>query len=180
MKKIVFMALAVLAMMTTACDNKKSKTEAAEGEQTEQQGQTWQTYTNDNYGYSVEVPGDMTKRETLTEDNGTIFSYDGAEGVTFNRIDITGGKDMFDDEYTPERIKARYEDDIANMDVTSSECGDNYYTYSILGGEYCDQINYYFFNGSRYVTVVVCYEPDCKDKLGGEVAQRVFKSIKFK
>ena len=180
MKKIVFMAMAALALMTTACDNKKSKTEAAEGEQTEQQEQTWQTYTNDNYGYSVEVPGDMSKRETLIEDDGTIFSYDGEEGFTFNRIDIAGFKDIMDEEYTPERIKARYEDDIANKEVTSSECGDNYYTYSILGGEYCDQINYYLFNGSRYVTVVVCYEPDFKDKLGSDVAKHVFQSIKFK
>ena len=175
--------MAAVALMTTACGgNKQQKEGAAEGEQTEQAQKevAWQTYTNDNYGYSVDVPGDMTKRETLIEESGTIFSYDGEEGVTLNRIDITGGKDMFDDEYTPERIKARYEDDIANKEVTSSECGDNYYTYSLLGGQYCDEIDYYFFNGSRYVTVVVCYEPGSEDKLGGEVAQRVFKSIKFK
>lgn len=183
MKKVLFAALAVMAMMTTACSgNKSQKDGAAEGEQTEQAqgGDTWQTYTNDNYGYSIEVPGDMTKRETMTEDNGTIFSYDGKEGATFNRIDITGGKDMFDEEYTPERIKARYEDDIAGKELTSSECGDNYYTYSILGGDYCDEIDYYFFNGNRYVTVVVCYEPDFKNKLGGDVAKHVFESIKFK
>ena len=179
MKKVLFVAMAAVAMMTTACGNKSQKDGAAEGEQQEQKA-AWQTYTNDNYGYSVEVPGDMTKRETMTEDNGTIYSYDGKEGVTLNRVDITGGKDMFDDEYTPERIKARYEDDITNKDVTSSECGDNYYTYSILGGESCDEIDYYFFNGSRYVTVVVCYEPKCKDKLGGDVAKHIFNSIKFK
>ena len=182
MKKVLFVAMAALAMMTTSCGNKAQKEVTAEGEQAEQTEQkaTWQTYTNDNYGYSIEVPGDMSKRETLTEENGTIYSYDGDEGITFNRIDITGGKDMFDDEYTPERIKARYEDDITNKDVTSSECGDNYYTYSILGGEYCDEIDYYFFNGNRYVTVVVCYEPDFKDKLGGDVAKHVFQSIQFK
>lgn len=181
MKKVLFAALAVMAMMTTACSGNKSQKDAAEGEQTEQaQGEAWQTYTNDNYGYSIEVPGDMTKRETMTEDNGTIFSYDGKEGATLNRIDISGGKDMFDEEYTPERIKARYDEDVANRELTSSECGDNYYTYSILGGEYCDQIDYYFFSGSRYVTVTVCYEPGFKDKLGGDVAKHVFESIKFK
>ncbi|MCR4958240.1 MAG: hypothetical protein K6B13_06505 [Prevotella sp.] len=180
MKKLLFVAMATLALMTTACGGNKSQKEGdAEGEQAKKE-MAWQTYTNDNYGYSIEVPGDMTKRETMIEENGTIFSLDGDEGVTLNRIDITGGKDMFDEEYTPERIKAYYEDDIANKDVTSSECGDNYYTFSILGGEYCDQINYNIYNGSRYVTVVVCYEPGFEDKLGGDVAKRVFESIKFK
>lgn len=182
MKKVLFVVVAMLALMTTACSGNKSQKEgAAEAGQTEaEQKSAWQTYTNDKYGYSIEVPGDMTKRETMTEENGTIFSYDGEEGVTLNRIDITGSEDMFGDEYTPERIKAYYEDDIANKDVTSSECGDNYYTYSILGGEYCDQINYYVYNGSRCVSVVVCYEKDHADKLGGEVAEHVFKSVKFK
>ncbi len=175
--------MAVLAMMTTACGGNKSQKEgAAEGEQTEQTQKeaAWQTYTNDNYGYSVEVPGDMRKNETMIEENGTIFSYDEEGGITLNRIDISGSKDMFGDEYTPERIRAYYEDEIANKDVTSSECGDNYYTYSLLGGEYCDQINYYLYKGDRCVTVIVCYEPDFKDKLGGDVAKRVFESIKFK
>lgn len=180
MKKVLFVAMAMLALMAS-CGNKSQKEGAAEAEQKS----TWQTYTNDNYGYSIEVPGDMTKRETMVEENGTIFSYDGEEGVTLNRIDITGSKDMFGDEYTPERIKAYYEDEIAIMNPTSSECGDNYYTYTILGGEHgdkiqCDQINYYVYNGSRCVSVVVCYEKDHADKLGGEVAEHVFKSVKFK
>jgi hypothetical protein len=180
MKKIVLMAIAAVAMMTfVACGNKNASKQENEEAQ-EPQKTEWQTYTNDNYGYSIEVPGDMTKRETLIEESGTIFSLDGDEGITLNRIDVTGGKDMFDEEYTPERIKAYYEDDIANKDVTSSECGENYYTFSILGGEYCDQINYNIYNGSRYVTVVVCYEPGFEDKLGGDVAKRVFQSIKFK
>ena len=179
MKKIVFMALAVLAMMTTACDNKKSKTEAAEGEQTEQQGQTWQTYTNDNYGYSIEVPGDMSKRETLTEENGTIYSYDGEEGVTFNRIDITGGEQIFNEEYTPEKVKDDYDYWTENKEIINEELGDNYFTYTIPGDE-LTQTDYHVFKGSKYVVVSICYEPGFKDKLGGDVAKHVFQSIKFK
>lgn len=179
MKKIVFMALAVLAMMTTACDNKKSKTEAAEGEQTEQQGQTWQTYTNDNYGYSVEVPGDMSKRETLTEDNGTIYSYDGEEGVTFNRIDITGGEQIFGEEYTPEKVKDDYAFWTENKEIINEELGDDYFTYTIPGDK-LTQTDYHVFKGSKYVVVSICYEPGFKDKLSGDVAKHVFQSIKFK
>ncbi len=174
--------MAALALMTTACGGNKSQKEgAAEGEQTEQTEQkaTWQTYTNDNYGYSIEVPGDMSKRETLTEENGTIYSYDGDEGVTFNRIDISGGKQIFDEEYTPEKVKSEYEYWTENKEITNEELGDNYFTYTIPGDE-LTEIDYYIYKGSNYVIVNICYEPGFEDKLGGDVAKHVFQSIKFK
>lgn len=181
MKKLIFMAMAALAMMTTACGNKSQKEGAAEGEQTEQTEKkvTWQTYTNDNYGYSIEVPGDMSKRETLTEENGTIYSYDGEEGVTFNRIDISGGKQFFEEEYTPEKVKSEFEYWTENKEIINEELGDNYFTYTIPGDE-LTEIDYYIYQGTRYVIVTICYEKDFEKQLGGEVADHVFKSIQFK
>ena len=180
MKKLIFVTVAALAMMTIACSgNKSQKEDAAGGEQQTEQKATWQTYTNDNYGYSVEVPADMEKRETLTEDNGTIYSYDGDEGITFNRIDITGGKQIFDEEYTPEKVKDEFAYWTENKEIINEECGDNYFTYTIPGDD-LTQIDYYCYKGTKYVIVTICFDNDHKEALGGEVAEHVFKSIQLK
>jgi len=179
MKKLVFIAMAALVMMTVACNNKSQKENTAEGEETTEQKAAWQTYTNDNYGYSIEVPGEMEKRETLTEDNGTIYSFDGDADFTFNRIDITGGKQIFDEEYTPEKVKEEFDYWTENKEITDVEVGDNYFTYTTLGDD-LTQIDHHVYNGNRYVLVTICYDAEHEKDLSGEVADHVFKSIKFK
>ncbi len=183
MKKLVFIAMTALVMMAVACNSKSQKENAAEGEQqTEQQTEqkaAWQTYTNDNYGYSIEVPGEMEKRETLTEDTGTIFSFDGDADFTFNRIDITGGKQIFDEEYTPEKVKEEFAYWTENKEIINEEVGDNYFTYTIPGDD-LTQIDYYCFKGSTYVIVTICFDNEHAEALGGEVADHVFKSVKIK
>ena len=148
--------MAALVMMTVACNNKSQKENTAEGEETTEQKATWQTYTNDNYGYSIEVPGEMEKRETLTEDTGTIFSFDGDADFTFNRIDITGGKQIFDEEYTPEKVKEEFDYWTENKEIINEEVGDNYFTYTIPGDD-LTQIDYYCFKGSTYVIVTIIF-----------------------
>ena len=179
MKKLVFIAMAALVMMTVACNNKSQKENTAEGEETTEQKAAWQTYTNDNYGYSIEVPGEMEKRETLTEDNGTIYSFDGDADFTFNRIDITGGKQIFDEEYTPEKVKEEFDYWTENKEIINEEVGDNYFTYTIPGDD-LTQIDYYCFKGSTYVIVTICFDNEHAEALGGEVAAHVFKSVKIK
>lgn len=177
MKKIMFFAAAALAMTLGACGGKSGA--AAQGEDNAEQKSQWVTYTNDNYGYSVEVPGDMFKRETLTEDNGTIYSYDGEEGFTLNRVDITGSESMFVEEYTPELVQEEFEEWTNEKELASKECGDNYYTYTIVSDD-LTEIDYVLFKGAKRLTVVICYDKDHEKQLGGDVAEHIIKSMQFK
>lgn len=178
--------MATLALMTTACGDKKSKEQAdgeKEGVEVKNEGKAeepaWQTYENAKYGYSIEVPADMTKRETMTEDDGTIYSYDGDEGVTFNRIDISGGRQIFDEEYTPELVQKDFENWTDNMEVDSKECHDTWYSYTIKG-ELFTEMHRHIFKGTKKCLVMVCYDADHEAELGGEVAEHIFSSVKFK
>lgn len=192
MKKILFITIAAMAMTFAACGNKSAKSETeSEGTEKETENATsegtenaseevsYMTYTNDKYGFSVEVPAGMEKRGESMGDEGTVFSADKGSEVTFNRIDISGSTQIFDEEYTPEKVKAEFDRLMENREVTSKECGDNYYTCTI-DGDFVTQIDYSVFSGTRCVSVTICYEPDHEQQLGGEVAKHVFNSIKFK
>ena len=171
------MAIAALALTFAACGNKQSEKAGAEAPADNSEA-SYITYTNEKYGYSVEVPGNLSKRETLTEDNGTIFSADGTEGITFNRIDITGAESMFVDEYTPEKVKSDFEYWTADKEVFDAECGDDYFIYTTKG-ENLTEINRQIFKGNKSLTVVICYDAEHEKQLSGEVADHVFKSMKF-
>ena len=176
------MAIAALTLLLAACGGNKGGAQSTDNQSTETTDKkvSYITYTNEKYGYSVEVPDFLSKRETLIEENGTIFSDDGPDGGTLNRIDIGAYESMFIEEYTPEKIKENFEEEVAKRgdDITSKECGDNYYTFS-SEGEYVNEIIYVTFKGNVSLIVSIYYDSDHASKFTGEVADHVFKSAKF-
>ena len=81
MKKITLILLAAVAMTFVACGNRGGKNAET----------TYQTYTNEKYGFTVEVPSTMTQRGESMGDEGTVFSLESKKDeITFNRIDISG------------------------------------------------------------------------------------------
>ena len=184
MKKMMkTMAIAALTLLLAACGGNKGGAQSTDSQSTETADKkvSYITYTNEKYGYSVEVPDFLTKRDTQIEENGTIFSDDGPEGVTLNRIDIGAYESMFVEEYTPEKVKEDFEEEVAKRgdDITSKECGDNYYTFTSKG-EYVNETTYVTFKGNVSLTVSIYCEPDHASKFTGEVVDHVFKSAKFK
>ena len=177
------MAIAALTLLLAACGGNKGGAQSTDSQSTETADNkiSYITYTNEKYGYSVEVPDFLSKRETLIEENGTIFSDDGPDGATLNRIDIGAYESMFIEEYTPEKIKEEFEEEVAKRgdDITSKECGDNYYTFSSKG-EYVNEMIYVTFKGNVSLNVSIYYDSDHASKFTGEVADHVFKSAKFK
>jgi len=165
-------AVAALTMVLAACGgsgNGKGNGDAS-----------YITYTNSNFNYSVEVPDGLDKRETLTEDNGTIYSADGPEGFTLNRIDIGAHESVFVEEYTPEKIKEDFDEEVEGLgeQVSSKECGDNFYTITIKSDD-LTEVRYNIFKGNKSLNVTICYDAAHEKQLGGEVAEHVFKSMKF-
>jgi len=200
MKKLAFITIAALTMILAACGNqddtkKDGKSENETSSQASNQDETngenkskgtttgevsYITYTNEKYGFSVDVPKGMIQKGELMGDEGTVFSADSDDsGITFNRIDISGGKQYFDEEYTPEKVKEEFEDWLDGKDVTTKECGDNYFSYTIKG-QYVNELHRFVYNGTKKAMISICYEDDHEKQLGGEVAEHVFNSVKFK
>jgi len=182
MKKLTLIAIAALAMTFAACGNQDgAKSDAKSDDKTENKTEaqvSYKTYTNEKYGFSVEVPSGMFQKGEMMGEEGTVFS-DIDEGVSFNRIDISGSKNYNDEAYTPEKVKQEFEEWIEGKDVVYQECGDNYFTFS-LEGQYVNEIYRNVYNGTKVAMVSVCYEPDYEKQLGGEVAKHVLNSIQFK
>ena len=83
------LVISALALALAACGGNKGGAQSTDNESTGTEGNvSYITYTNEKFGYSVEVPDYLSKRETMLEENGTIFSDDDPEGVTLNRIDL--------------------------------------------------------------------------------------------
>jgi hypothetical protein len=168
MKKITLILLAAVAMTFVACGNRGGKNAET----------TYQTYTNEKYGFTVEVPSTMTQRGESMGDEGTVFSLESKKDeITFNRIDISGDNN-WEGDYKIEDVIEKLKDWHDFSEFTNMKQGDNYFTYTIPG-EYVTQIDYYVINGPTKVSMSVCYEPGFEKQLGGEVAEHVFKSVKF-
>ena len=107
MKKYALIVLAALAMTFAACGNKNDSagsnagSENKDGKKAET---TYKTYTNEKYGFTVEVPSGMTQRGESMGEEGTVFSLENEnEALTFNRIDISGNEN-WDGDYTIEGV----------------------------------------------------------------------------
>ena len=178
MKKITLIMLAALAMTFVACGNKGGNGAGSQnGGNAEMK---YQTYTNDKYGFTVEVPSVMTQRGEAMGDEGTVFSLeDESNSFTFNRIDISGEENNDGEDYNIKEYAESYMEIFDFSDKTNVEIGDNYFTFTDAS-DLVTQISYIVVNGPKMVSIAVCYEPDFEKQLGGEVAQHVFKSVTFK
>lgn len=177
MKKITLIMLAALAMTFVACGNKGG--DGAEGKNGKNAETKYQTYTNEKYGFTVEVPSTMVQRGEAMGDEGTVFSLESKKDeITFNRIDISGDEN-WEGDYDIEQVVAALKEWHDFSEFTDVKQGDNYITYTIPG-QYVTQIDYFVINGPKKVSISVCYEPGFEKQLGGEVAQHVFKSVTFK
>ena len=181
MKKLAFLAIAALAMTFAACGNQNgANTKKGAKDEKAPKEVTYMTYTNDKYGFTVEVPKGMTRRGEAMGDEGTVFSLeDESHSITFNRIDISGNENKFGEDYDIKKEAESIMDFYDFSDRTNVEIGDNYFTYT-SPDPMATQINYIVVNGTKMVSIAICYEPDFEKQLGGEVAQHVFKSVKFK
>lgn len=178
MKRITLIVLAAVAMTFSACGSKGGNAEGGNksGKNAET---TYQTYTNEKYGFTVEVPSTMTQRGESMGDEGTVFSLESnKDEITFNRIDISGDE-KWEGEYTIEGVVEALKEWHDFSEFTNVEQGDNYITYTIPG-QYVTQIDYIVISGPKMVSMSVCYEPGFEKQLGGEVAEHVFKSVTFK
>ena len=177
MKKLALLTMGTLAMAFAACGNKGG--EKAEGNSENKNEAAYITYTNDKYGFTMEVPNGLFQGKEATNEDGTIYLIEEG-GLVFNSISVTGGKQIFDEDYTPEKVKAEYEEEMEGKEqVVSQECGDDYYTYTIKG-DYCTEIHRNVYSGPKRVYLTICYEPEHEAELGGEVAEHVLQSLKFK
>ena len=178
MKKITLIMLAALAMAFVACGNQGGN--SAESKNDKKTETKYQTYTNDKYGFTVEVPSVMTQRGESMGDEGTVFSLESKEDeFTFNRIDISGEDNNSGEDYNVQEYVDSYMEFFDTSDYTNVEVGDNYFTFT-SASDLVTQISYMVFNGPKMVSIAVCYEPGFEKQLGGEVAQHVFKSVTFK
>ena len=178
--------LAALTITFAACGNKSGNAagenkdeKKIENTSEEKATPTYITYTNEKYGFSVEVPDGMTRNGELMGEEGTVYSIEDGSGISLNRIDISGGKQIFDEEYTPEKVKKDFEYWTENKDVFSKECGDDYFEY-IMKGELLTELYHFVYKGNKVAMISVCYDADHEKQLGGEVAKHVFNSVTFK
>ncbi len=174
MKKMFLMVMA--AMMVVAC-GKKEGTNSGNTENADNAEVEYTTYTNEKYGFSVEVPAGLKQIKTLMPEDGTVYSADEGE-FALNRIDIGGSTQMFDEEYTPEKVKHEFETWLIPDEATEKVCGDNYFSYTVPG-EMLTELHKHLFSGTKVAMVVICYDKEHEAQLGGDVAKHVFESIKF-
>lgn len=161
MKKIVmsFLGLVMAALMTVSCGGNAGTI----------------TYTNEKYGFTVEVPGDLRQIVGLMPDDGTVFSADPEGAMQLNRIDITGTEQIFGEEYTPEMIQSDLE--FWTGDTAEKEMLADGFTYTVPGE--ITQMSKHVFKGSKKIMVTIYFDADHADQLGGDAAKKVFDSIKF-
>lgn len=166
------MAIAALALTFAACGEKN-----ANGESAGEEGYT--IYTNDKYGFTVDVPEGLEQIKGLMPEEGTVYSADKGQTAKLNRIDIAGGKQIFDEEYTPEKVKAEFKSWTENIEADTTECGDSYFAYTIKSEQFTE-MHRHVFKGSKKAMLSVCFDDAHEKQLGGDVAKHVLESVKFK
>lgn len=189
MKKTIFSFVIVAAgLLTTSCGNNKSN--GADGKDStavaaEETPKGFTTYTNEQMGYSVNIPDWMTRHDpTVGAESGTIFVSD-PNSFDAIRIETSGDNNgNLGDPWTAESVKKRFESEKemgGKGEFVEEECGDNYYYYKRKSedGE-AITTQKAVFSGMKRASVVIYYDNKDAERIGGDVAKQIMKSLKIK
>lgn len=141
---------------------------------------TYETYTVEKYGVSVDVPQGMHRTDDPVMDNGAIWSYV-AEGSGDFPIDASmsvGVYETYYGDFTQEKVAQYFNEDIPE-DATTKELGDMEYTYSVEG-EYINEYHRVMYKGNLCADVTVAYTEKYADKLGGDIRDHILQSMTWK
>lgn len=182
MKKF-FMAFATVAAMLlmTACGNKNASTsETTNGEETAAPAEVkYDNFTVEKYGVSVDVPQGMHRTDDPVMDNGALWSFVPEDSEDFP-IDASMGIGVYETyfgDYTQEKVEQYFNEEIPE-DATDKKLGDMEYTYSVEG-EYINEYHRVVYYGNRSIDVNVAYTDKYADKIGGEIRDHIFESLKW-
>ena len=185
MKKSLITIAAIAAMLLVAGCAGKSASTTTETTTDEEAAApvevTYETYTVEKYGVSVDVPQGMHRTDDPVMDNGAIWSYV-AEGSGDFPIDASmsvGVYETYFGDYTQEKVAQYFNEDIPE-DATTKELGDMEYTYSVEGeGDFINEFHRVVYFGNKSIDVTVSYTAKYADKLGGDVREHIFQSLKW-
>ena len=182
-KLLSIAALATMMLITSGCGNKSANatSETTTDEETAQATTevAYETYTVEKYGVSVDVPEGMHRTDDPVMDNGAIWSFvteDSGDLPIDASMSIGVYETNFGD-YTQEKVEQRFNEDIPS-DATQKELGDMEYTYSVEG-EYINEYHRIVYFGNKSIDVNVAYTDQYADKMGGDVRDHIFASLKF-
>lgn len=181
MKKFFLMAMAALAMTFTACGNKNGAKAEAEGE-AEGEKEGYVVYSNDKFGYSVEVPAWMQRVDPqVGDDNGTTYMSNKDDMFDLNRVSLYSSDNGYlYDPWTPENVKKRFDSTIEDMsNITDQELKDMEFTITRKSDGHTT-IEYNVFKDMKTVVVTIDFDDDKADKLGGDVAKHIIESVTIK
>ncbi len=143
----------------------------------------YKLYTNEKYGFSVEIPSFMKQHNAADKDpaEGADFWRNPDDIWDINRIAILANDNGYlGDPYTPEKVKMSYELNIEDYKHLGDKgCEDNRYFFIIPSDGHAT-IECRVFSGMRMVYVTIDFDDDMAEKLGGDVARHIMKSISFK
>ena len=191
MKKIVMSIAAVAAMLLVAsCGNKTanadSETKEASDGTTEattsakaQEKTTYEQFTVEKYGVTVDVPTGMRRTDDPVIDNGacwTLVPEDDDDFPIYAAMAI-GVYESFYGEYTDERIKEEFENDIPEEAEKQLDLEKKEYTYSV--GDNIKEFHRVVFKGNRQLNVTISYTDRWEKQLGGDVRDHIMNSAKF-
>ncbi|MBP5800299.1 MAG: hypothetical protein J6W43_10385 [Prevotella sp.] len=185
MKKYVmsFAAVAVMLLMAS-CGNKGTGTNV-EGAKDDAKDEAkaevaYEQFTVEKYGASFDLLKGMRRTDNPQTDNGgcwTLVPEDSNDFPISAAVEFGVYESMFGD-YTEERIKKEFDEDIPQEAEKKLDLEKKEYTYSIPS----DMISEYhrvIFNGNKSINITVAYSPDWEKQLGGEVRDHILNSAKF-
>ncbi len=184
MKKYLMSFAAVAAMLLmAACGNKSANTtnDNAEAEEAAAPIEvTYDDFTVEKYGASVDVPQGMRRTDTPVMDNGGCWSFVPEDADDFPidaAVQFSVNETYFGD-YTKEKVEQYFNEDIPE-DATTKELGDMEYTYSVEG-EYINEYHRVMYKGNLCADVTVAYTEKYADKLGGDIRDHILQSMTWK
>ena len=183
MKKTLLSFAAVAAMLLVAsCGNKSANTanDNAE-EETKSEAPVEVTYENFNvekYGLTIDVPQGMRRTDNPVMDNGACWTFVPEDANDFP-IDATvqvSVNETYLGDFTKEKVKERFDEDTA--EATEKKLGEMEYTYGIEA-EYINEYHRVIYKGNMVADVTVAYTPKYAAKLGGDIRDHIFQSMKW-
>lgn len=181
MRKYLMSFAALAAMVLLAgCGNKAANTSEGGADEPAATDVAYETFTVEKYGVSFEIPQGMHRTDNPVMDNGACFSMvpEGSGDMAIDAaVDIGVYESMFVDNYTQEKVEEDFNESVPE-DATAKQLGDMEYTYAVEG-EYINEYHRVVFNGNRSINITVSYDDKYVDKLGGDVREHIFQSLKY-